>query len=71
MKNKHFVSYASGDYNLSNFNTILYLRICILSFFTETPVLVFVFHSSFDPPEADKCLLAYGELDVRCSTFIF
>ena len=21
---------------------------------------------TFDPPEADKCLLAFGELDVRC-----
>ena len=29
-----------------------------------------LFHSTFDPPEADKCLLAYGELDVRCSMFI-
>ncbi len=28
-------------------------------------------HSSFDPPKADKCLLASGELDVRCSMFIF
>ena len=28
------------------------------------------FHSTFDPPEADKCLLAYGELDVRCSMFV-
>ena len=30
--------------------------------------------SMFDPPEADKCLLACGELDVHlliCSTFIF
>jgi len=26
-------------------------------------------YSKFDPPEADKCLLASGELDVRCSTF--
>jgi hypothetical protein len=24
----------------------------------------------FDLPQADKCLLAYGELDVRCSMFI-
>jgi hypothetical protein len=24
----------------------------------------------FDLPEADKCLLASGELDVRCSTFL-
>jgi hypothetical protein len=24
-------------------------------------------YSMFDLPEADKCLLAYGELDVRCS----
>ena len=24
----------------------------------------------FDPPEADKCLLASGELDVQRSTFI-
>jgi hypothetical protein len=24
-----------------------------------------------DPPEADKCLLACGELDVGCSMFIF
>jgi len=24
---------------------------------------------SFDPPEADKCLLAYGELEVGCSMF--
>jgi hypothetical protein len=66
MKNKHFVSYASGDYNLSNFNTILYLRICILSFFTETPVLVFVFHSSFD--------VGCSMFDVHlliCSMFIF
>ena len=23
-------------------------------------------YSMFDPPEADKCLLAFGELDVRC-----
>jgi len=30
-----------------------------------------VFHSKFDPPVADKCLLAFGELDVRCSMFIF
>jgi len=66
MKNKHFVSYASGDYNLSNFNTILHLRICILSFFTETPVLVFVFHSSFD--------VGCSMFDVHlliCSMFIF
>ena len=27
-------------------------------------------YSMFDLPEADKCLLASGELDVRCSTFI-
>jgi len=26
-------------------------------------------YSTFDPPEADKCLLAFGELGVRCSTF--
>jgi len=25
--------------------------------------------SKFDLPEADKCLLAFGELDVRCLTF--
>jgi hypothetical protein len=25
--------------------------------------------STFDPPKADKCLLASGELDVRCSFF--
>ena len=29
----------------------------------------FVFFFSFDPPEADKCLLACGELDVGCSMF--
>jgi len=23
-------------------------------------------YSKFDPPKADKCLLASGELDVRC-----
>jgi hypothetical protein len=25
--------------------------------------------SSYDPPEADKCLLAFGEFNVRCWTF--
>jgi len=28
-----------------------------------------IYHSMFDPPEADKCLLAYGEFNVRCSMF--
>jgi len=27
-------------------------------------------YSTFDLPEADKCLLASGELDVQCSMFI-
>jgi hypothetical protein len=32
----------------------------------EVLALVFVFHSTFDPPKADKCLLACGELDLGC-----
>jgi hypothetical protein len=38
----------SDGYNLSNSNTIPHLRICILILFTETPVLVFVFHLTLD-----------------------
>ena len=38
------------------------------SLFSRAYVCFFIFfHSTFDPP-ADKCLLACGELDVRCST---
>jgi len=48
-----------------NSNTIPCLRICALSFFTETLALVFVFHSTFD--------VGRSMLDVHlliCSTFI-
>ena len=42
----------------------------VLTIFGSPQVLltnsfVFVFHSTFDPPEADKCLLASGEFDVH------
>jgi len=30
-----------------------------------------IHYSMFDLPEADKCLLAFGELDVRCSLVSF
>ena len=77
-KNKYFASSTSGNYNLSNSNTIPHLRICILSLFTETPALVFVFHSTLDVGRStcpQRSRLRGGRVfDVHlliCSMFIF
>ena len=55
--------------NINNISDTLRLR--LRSLFLIFHLFFIFFHSMFDPPEADKCSLAFGELNVRCSMFLF